>query len=310
MIKISVIVCTFSPRASYIERVLHALRNQSLPRSEWELLIVDASREPAASKWDISWHPNTRYCFEGNSGIESAHSRGIREAGAELLVFLYDDVVLNADYLSAAIQVGNEWPRLGVWGSGAAGLECEKEPPGHLQMFLPLLGFRDNKLPRWGNVVTSLETRPSEAGLCVRRSVAEAYGARSVASAAHTSNRLDPLQLDIQEEGLFYASCSVGLGVGVFPALRLTRLIPGEYLTESHLLRLHENRSVSRHLLDQKWHGTVIEPLSPLGLLEAAKNIVLHRGLERRMYISNFRAALKARRLIAADRSTAGHLAA
>jgi hypothetical protein len=121
---------------------------------------------------------------------------------------------------------------------------------------------------------------------------------------------LDSLQLGGEEE-FGYASCSMGFGIGVFPSLKLTRLILREQLTEIQLLQLHENRSVSRLLLSEKWNGNaVMNPLSPLGLLEAIKNIVLHRSVERRMYISDFRAALKARRLIAADRSMSRRIVA
>jgi glycosyltransferase involved in cell wall biosynthesis len=38
---LSVIVCTHNPRQDYLARALAALRDQTLPTNEWELLVVD-----------------------------------------------------------------------------------------------------------------------------------------------------------------------------------------------------------------------------------------------------------------------------
>ena len=91
--------------------------------------------------WDMSWHPHARYIREETLGISSARLRGMREAGADLVVD--DDNVLGVDYLSEAIRIKQEWPRLGVWGSGAIIPEFEVEPAGHLQEFMGMLALRD-----------------------------------------------------------------------------------------------------------------------------------------------------------------------
>ena len=40
---ISVAICTRNPRRAYLDRVLEALARQTLPRENWELLIVDSA---------------------------------------------------------------------------------------------------------------------------------------------------------------------------------------------------------------------------------------------------------------------------
>ena len=65
--QLSVIVCTHNPRRDYFIRVLDALRNQTLPKDQWELIIVDnASKVPLASEWDLSWHPNGRLLWKAS----------------------------------------------------------------------------------------------------------------------------------------------------------------------------------------------------------------------------------------------------
>ena len=41
MVHASVIVCTHNPRLIYLRRVLEALRSQTLPLEQWELLLID-----------------------------------------------------------------------------------------------------------------------------------------------------------------------------------------------------------------------------------------------------------------------------
>ena len=45
MLDASIIICAHNPRFHYLERVLAALRIQSLPYEQWELLLVDNASE-------------------------------------------------------------------------------------------------------------------------------------------------------------------------------------------------------------------------------------------------------------------------
>src|SRR6266487_2314818 len=97
---ISVIICTHNPRPDYLLRVLDALKAQTLPTEQFELLLIDnASTEPLASTWDLSWHPCSRIIRENDVGLTSARLRGIRESLASMLIFVDDDNVLAKDYL-------------------------------------------------------------------------------------------------------------------------------------------------------------------------------------------------------------------
>src|SRR5215472_17312484 len=114
---ISVITCAHNPRPDYLDQVLDALRAQTLDKEQWEYLLIDnASDEPLASRVDLSWHPHSRIIREDHLGLTHARLRGIREALGELLVFVDDDNVLDADYLKAALRVAAAWPILGAFG--------------------------------------------------------------------------------------------------------------------------------------------------------------------------------------------------
>ena len=109
----SVVICTRNPRLNYVSRVLTALREQTLPVSEWELLVVDnGSENPPQDLVDLSWHPTSRVVYEPEPGLTPARLRAIAEVQGELITFVDDDNVLDPSYLSECILIGQQFPHL------------------------------------------------------------------------------------------------------------------------------------------------------------------------------------------------------
>src|SRR5450755_2959221 len=175
MLDASVIICTHNPRQKSLERTLGSLRAQTHPSHKWELILVDnASTEPIADKWDLSWHPSGRHVLEPELGLSSARQRGIQVSLGRLLIFVDDDNVLAPDYLSEALRIESDYHFLGVWGSGSIVLEFEVEPANHLKSLLPWLGLRHVEQPVWSNSISCSDATPIGAGLCVRPHVGKA----------------------------------------------------------------------------------------------------------------------------------------
>ena len=113
----SVIICTRNPRLDYLSRVLTALREQTLPVTEWELLLIDnASKSPLEDLVDLSWHPTARIVREPEPGLTPARLRAIAEVESELIIFVDDDNVLDSSYLSECMLIAQQFPCLGAWG--------------------------------------------------------------------------------------------------------------------------------------------------------------------------------------------------
>ena len=297
MICASVIICTHNPRRHYLNRVLDALRKQTLPFEQWELLLIDnASKEPLTSKtWDISWHPHARHLREEKLGLSSARLRGMREAISDLLVFVDDDNVLAPNYLSEVSRIKREWPLLGVWGSGATIPEFEVKPADNLEGFLWMLALRVVDGARWSNVFQCHGARPFGAGQCVRANVALAYRDHFEQSAVKVDDRSGSTLSGGGDMEICFVACNMGLGVGIFPELKLTHLIPKERVIDSYLVRLSEGIGMSGHLLAYKWENIVP---GRLGFLHVLKNLVVLKGIQRRMYIARVRARRRALKVI------------
>ena len=235
----SVIICTHNPRPDYLRRVADALESQTLPREQWELLLIDnASHKPLAGNLDLSWHPHARILREAEIGLTPARLRGIREVGSDLLVFLDDDNVAKSDYLEEACRVAREHPNLGCYGAGVLKPEFEQAPSPECLPFTGYLAIRTVPRSIWGNALTEMPL-PWGAGLVVRRAVAEHYS--RVAASCPIRRRLDRKGQSLMSGGddeFSFAACELGFGVGIFVGLQIIHLIDRRRVTQDYLERI------------------------------------------------------------------------
>ena len=248
---VSVIICSHNPRPEYLSRVLQALRSQTMPKEEWELLLVDNASDVALKLvWDISWHPSGRHVHEPRLGLAIARRAGMQLAASDLIVFVDDDNVIEPNYLEKAVSIGRHRPDLGVWGSGSTVPEYESQPDDYVQRLIPYLALRNAGAPKWGNILPCAEATPWGAGMCVRRNVAAAYRKYCETAAIQIVDRCGSQVLtsggDVE---ICYVACDIGLGIGVFPELRVTHLIPRGRVAKDYLLKLVEGTALSEMLL-------------------------------------------------------------
>jgi glycosyltransferase involved in cell wall biosynthesis len=304
---ISVIICSHNPRADYLSRVLGALATQSIDTSRWELLIVDsASKDPLASRLDVSWHPRARFVREEESGLTRARLRGIVESTGDLLIFVDDDNVLDADFIEHAIRIFRERPDIGSW-SGATRPGFDRPPPEWTRRHWGNLVIRDVQRDLWSNLPMLPDTMPCGAGLCVRRTAANWY-------VSLHENGKRPFALDRNgtsllsggDNDLAACACDIGLGVGIFAELRLIHLIPAERLSESYLLALAENIALSSVILRSFRNSSIPAPAPSLkNRIADVLRLAAMKPRERRVFRAVRRGERRAREQIAAMRHSA-----
>jgi hypothetical protein len=303
VLQASVIICAHNPRPDYFARVLASLRDQTLPLDNWELLIIDnASEKPLAPDWHISWHPTAHHILESELGVAMARRRGVREARADLIIYVDDDNVLDKTYLTHAISIGRDWPLLGAWGSRCIQADFEVKPSDSVIKFLPLLALRETASPQWSNVASCWQAMPWGAGLCVRKAVGLAYCQSYERSSIQITGRAGSSALSGEDKEIALVCSTQGSGFGIFPDLKITHLIPRHRVSEDYIVRLVEGTRFSDLLLDYKW--LKITPASPRCLrvlLSVLKTLLLHSGIDRRARFASVRALAKAKKIIDAD---------
>jgi len=278
---------------------VEAIILQSLPQEKGELLIVDNNSNTSVKALPgFKWPTSVRHLNEANVGLISARIKGIKEAKAELLVFVDDDNYLKANYLEILINTMHSMPLLGVLGAGKIVPEFEKPPSNEEQQFLRSLAIRSEERAHFSNAVGYHKAIPFGAGLCIRRSLALDYveSLRSRPLAASLDRKGEAL-LSGGDIDLALHSCRDGFLSGVLPELELIHFIPKARLDQKYLIKIAAGHAESNFLLSQLWNfeGYAENPL--MRWARYWKNRLKSDGLSRKILIAEYYAEKKARNL-------------
>jgi len=270
---ISVVIPACNPGMRHFGIVLEALRNQTLPKDRWELIVVDdASKQPLVADQgprdktskglkgevliDLSWHPNAKLvetdAEREGIGLVSARLRGFELGRGDVFVFVDQDNALRPDYLQGVADIAVEYPHIGTWG-GQILLKFDEPDKAPEKWLRGVLCTRELERDIWTNEIDHHDSTPWGAGLCARRDVLKVYKQRVIANPMR--RLLDPTPRNPGFGGdsdLAYAGCLAGHGKGVFTRLVLEHLIPPGRCSDRYLLRNAETNGYSTVL-----HGFV-----------------------------------------------------
>jgi glycosyltransferase involved in cell wall biosynthesis len=293
---LSVVICTHNPRPGYFAKCLEALRSQTLSLTSWELVIVDNRTDaPLADGIDLAWHSCARMVREETLGLTPARLRGIRESKGDLLVFVDDDNVLDADFLETAQRIMEERPFLGSW-SGQCRPAFEQAPPEWTRRYWGNLVIREFDKDVWSSLPRLSESMPCGAGLCVRREVAVHYlDLHQSGKRSFQFDRNGKSLLSGGDNDLAACACDIGLGVALIASLKLTHLISPERLTEDYLARLSEGIHFSSTMLDAEY-GVRAGERTAFGRVADFLRVIRLRQPHRRILRAAFRGRDRAMR--------------
>jgi glycosyltransferase involved in cell wall biosynthesis len=287
---ISVIICTHSPRLEYLRRVLAALDAQTLPKEEWELLLVDnASKTALAENYSVCGHPRARHIREPNLGLTPARLRGITESRGDILMYVDDDNVLAANYLETARTLLTEHPYLGVIGAGKLEPEFAVQPSRNVVPHLGRLALRSVARDLWSNNIEDGNCIPWGAGLAVTRRVAESYQqlVESLKISGIIDRRGDRLFCE-GDSAFSWVAVTIGQGFGVFNELKVTHLIPANRVAHEYFLRLVQDCSFSSGVLHYLFRGVL--PGDRHGRMERWTRLFMH-GIRRGLFSARLKRA-------------------
>jgi glycosyltransferase involved in cell wall biosynthesis len=293
---ITVVIPTHNPRRDYLQQVITALRQQTLPPARWALVLVDNHSSCHVEEGlDLSWQPNAKIVREPILGLTAARLCGFRSAKSDLIVLVDDDNVLGRNFLEETLVVASEYPMLGVWG-GAIRPHYEAPNLAPPTSLLPLLTVRTPTSDSWSNDINHHVSTPWGAGLCVRRTVAERYAAELESKPQRRTLDLQGSQLRYGgDTDIVYTACRMGLGKGVFPRLELEHLIPASRCSADYLCRVAEGRGYTEVLHEIILHGTPTHPSSSFDAWLRARRRRWHlSALEQKVDVAHERGRRKA----------------
>lgn len=107
-LKISVVICSYN-RAAYIRDAMESLYLQTLPRTSYEVIVVDNNsadntRQVCETFIESHYDAQFHYFTEIQQGSSFARNTGARHANSPFLCFMDDDAVADSDYLERIVQ--------------------------------------------------------------------------------------------------------------------------------------------------------------------------------------------------------------
>lgn len=93
--RLSVVVCTYD-RYDVLHGALRGLAEQTLPKTEFEILVIDNSPDAKRSAAQSLKHnsiPNLTWVHETKAGLSNARNVGTARARGEIIAFLDDDAI-------------------------------------------------------------------------------------------------------------------------------------------------------------------------------------------------------------------------
>jgi len=270
---LSVVICAHNPRPDYLAEVESALRKQSLPSDQWELMIVDNRSDiPVQELLDLSWHPRSCVIREEMLGLTPARLRGINETTGDILVFVDDDNVLAENYLEQTLKIARKWPSLGAWGGRLIGRFESSLPEWFTTEHCEMIAVREVERDVWSNLFYNWETTPSGAGLVIRREVALKYAEAAIGNPIrHSLDRRGASLVSGGDNDMANFACDIGMGMGRFRCLRVEHLIPKERTTLEYMVQLFECMEFSSVLLFAL-RGLMPKPDTPPTLIQRIRD--------------------------------------
>ncbi len=228
-------------------QTLDGLKNQSLAKYEWELIIIDNnSSNDFYEQLDLSWHPSAKIATENRQGLTYARLRGFDESTGDIIVMVDDDNILNSDYLEQVISIFDKNPQVAAIGGKSLPL-FETAPPDWLYEFYGNLALRnlgDNLIiAGWDNKYP--DAAPIGAGMGIQREALKSYIEKITLGKSNISDRTGISLSSGGDNDMILEMLKSGWQVGYFPQLQLRHIIPAQRMEVAYLARLAHNTNKS-----------------------------------------------------------------
>src|SRR6185437_14849777 len=129
---ISVVICTYN-REKYIGNVLESIKNQSLPASKYEVIVIDnnstdRSADIIKSFLDANTSLPFQYYLEKKQGLSHARNAGIEHSKSRIICFIDDDAIAGPDFLEKTVSFFDKHPDAGAVGGKVIPRFTDGEP--------------------------------------------------------------------------------------------------------------------------------------------------------------------------------------
>jgi glycosyltransferase involved in cell wall biosynthesis len=255
MVEISVIICTYH-RPLYVGKALASLACQTLPRDDFEVVVIDSGRSgETAGIIQISCPGvKTTLIPVNDTGLSDARNKGIRTSTGRIIAFLDDDAVADPDWLEQILEVFSRKKNKVCACGGKVDLIWEQERPVWInKKMLVYLGQFD--LGDWSRPVRGL----LGLNMAFDRRVFEDIGYFDT----HLG-RIDGNLLSCDEVDLFSRMYKKNMQICYEPRVHVRHHVTGERLKREYFYRRYYWQGRSDAILQRK-EGSITAAIFRIG---------------------------------------------
>ncbi|REL24880.1 glycosyltransferase family 2 protein [Rhodohalobacter sp. SW132] len=169
--QISIAICTFN-RADYLKDTLNDLSEQTAATVRFEIIVInnnssDHTDEVCSEFKEMHPEINFRWVTETEQGLSPARNRAYKEAAADYILYIDDDVHLPQNFTETALQYLSDLPNIKAAGGRIFVSFDESEPDWIPHQLMPMFGLHDlgdsdkiyprDNFPRGGNMLIHKE---------------------------------------------------------------------------------------------------------------------------------------------------------
>lgn len=243
-LKLTIAVCTYR-RFDWLDQCLDSLRQQTLPQSEYAVIVVDNSLQPEQSlsfRDSLADFPNLEYVITEQSGLSFARNQALKRCQTPLIAFLDDDALACPKWASEVVSVFDRYPSAGVVGGKVLPI-WEQEPPHWLsgELLHPLA------LLDWGDTPLFIEASKWLVGANIAY---RTYALRKAGGFSTRLGRKEGLLLAHEELAVNLALQKQGYDLIYWPRARVEHLVQADRMSPEWFMRDAFFEGVSRVILE------------------------------------------------------------
>ena len=232
---ITLIICTYN-REKYITPLLNSIAKNDYSTMDYEILLVDnncTDNTCGVCEQFAAGHPEItlRYVVETEQGLSAARNKGIKEAKGDIIIYVDDDALVDADYIRNYAEHFASHPETMAAGGPIEPL-YETEEPKWMSPYTKAL------LTAWMNYGDKVREYPNGrypggGNAAYRKVVFEQVGLFNT-----ELGRKGNLLLASEEKDIFDKMHALGMQVLYLPTPVLHHIIPQAKLEEDYFNRL------------------------------------------------------------------------
>lgn len=225
LLQISLIICTYN-RGELLPRCLVNATSQSLPREDYEVIVVDnASADNTHAI--VQQFSRVRYLYCATRGLSSARNTGVAAARAAVVAFIDDDCIADFNLLAELLRTFAANPDAGCVGGAIEVRMPAPLPRWYAQQFAGYFG----EYAAQGSRVTELAHYPFGGNLAIRKDALIEAGYFSEKLGRVGRNHAGGEELDLQ-----CRIARLGYAIYVNSHARVTHVMLPRRMTWGHVM--------------------------------------------------------------------------